>query len=204
MNVVAICTRGLVHSRTIEAVDRNIRDVKGIWHWELTYDLPIPQAQNEVTERALAQGAGRIWYVEEDIIPPDGILRALIALRSPVAVADYPLKGLTHSSKEDARGRLLHAGMGCLLASCGIFQSLEKPYFRDDVQWTADQVEGRMRRTGREKTDYGGQDTHFFGLLSEAGIRAELLKSMACRHLEVERWGEARTNDGCHAVRDIL
>lgn len=67
---VALPTRGLIHSRTIEAVIQAIEH-RGIREYTLvlTHDLPIPDSHETVCKQALATGAEFIWLVEEDVVP---------------------------------------------------------------------------------------------------------------------------------------
>src|ERR1051326_6708994 len=125
--VVAICSRGLVHSRTEESVEMNLRPRRRageVWYVEHTHDLPIPVAQTEITERALRHNPEFVWFVEEDNVIPSGTLFHMrqLAEKHDVVVADYPLKDGNRSIYKSDKGSVLFGGMGCLLARARVFQ----------------------------------------------------------------------------------
>src|SRR5512147_206250 len=98
-------SRGLVQSRTIEAVMTNIEDARRIClGWFLSHDKPIPDCDEAVAEAGLATGADFLWFIEEDVIPPVGALAASFMLmdRFDVAAVDYPV-----GSVQDAWGCLV-------------------------------------------------------------------------------------------------
>ena len=86
--VVCLCSRGLVHSRTIKSL---WRELPAEWELLTTDDLPIPDAQTTITEQALSLDPQFLWYVEEDMGLPEGILAAMMSAGEPVVPANYPL-----------------------------------------------------------------------------------------------------------------
>src|SRR5581483_9615394 len=95
---VCICSRGLIHSRTLESIEQNLRPARArgeVWLTEYTHDKPIPEAQNAVVEQALIWDPEWILFVEEDNMLPIGMLRQMRDIadtqHTPVVLADYKL-----------------------------------------------------------------------------------------------------------------
>ena len=204
--IVCVCSRGLMMSRTAESIDRNKENMSGLWVTEYTHEDPIPDAQNNVTEKALARKPEWIWYVEEDVVPPfkalNKMVRHSIAENIPVISAWYGLDGGLKTYEKSNDGTLLFSGLGCLLVKAEVFTQLEKPYFRTDSTWTADLHEGKLIRSHDrgESINYGKQDIHFWGTLFENEIKSALL-NIECLHLAVAKYGEPNDNNGVHLMR---
>ena len=58
------------------------------------HDKPIPDAQNAITEKALAAKADWLWFLEEDVIPPENALRLMLP-EAKVISAKYRNRGGT-------------------------------------------------------------------------------------------------------------
>lgn len=206
--VVCLCSRGLVHSRTIEAVAGQIPDG---WKWVLSSDLGIPAAQNSVTQRARDLDPDWLWFVEEDIVSPSGFLKSALEFGWGMAsgddkfwdviAADYPLKDQPGVARLGRNGPV-YAGMGCLLVRATVFDRIPQPWF-EAAQWSYDKVGDKWTRVhhgvGRI---YGGQDIHFFAQLHNAGIPFKLLPGK-CQHLKVVEYGRPGVNDGCHKIEAL-
>jgi len=195
--VVCICSRGLLHSRMMESVDLEIRQG---WKKLYSHDLPIPEAQNDIVGRALELDPDFLWFVEEDIVVPEGILKRLIDARSDIAVATYKLEGglMSHRMLRNRVG-VAFAGLGCTLIRRSCFDRLEKPYFRTDMGYELGCDDEPVR--SRYEHQYGGQDVQFFMRTLEKGMHTEFV-DIECRHLYVKKYGRPKTNNGCHVIED--
>jgi hypothetical protein len=203
--VIAVCSRGLVHSRTMKS---SWRVVPSGWrpYWELltTDDLPIPEAQNKITEEALKLDPTFILYLEEDMGLPDGILTDMMALAKPVVTADYPIGRFDKSvqrwisaghSVRRVNGKIKFCGMGCLLVHADVFKRIKQPWFET---WNITSEGGVLGH----KAQYGGQDIWFSRNIVNAGIEIEEVKAI-CKHYRLEKPGELRMNDGVHKVIEL-
>jgi len=212
--VVATPSRGTIHSRTIEAVMANVRDVPGFLGWTVTHDLPIPDCHETVTEQALASGAGLIWFVEEDVIPPPDALREslrLVAEGYDMVAVDYPVGAASDGwgcLVRNAEGEILWCGLGATLIRREVFEKLPQPWFATDTRYIkrgggvwepAPQVLPNEKR-------YGQQDIYFCMTLREAGFRIGQVPDMTASHAKVEAYGEQGTNVGFHtiSIRDTI
>lgn len=194
--VACICSRGLVHSRTVEAVHSNLYDCCSEgdeWDVVFTHGEPIPDAQNRVVKLALLQHPRYLWFVEEDIVPPDGCLEEMLKLESRVVSAKYRLKGGSWAHRM-VDGEVLFCGLGCLLLGSSVFQILDYPWFRSDVSY--DQF---LQNSTGEPRRFGGQDIYFFAQLKRAGIKANVI-DVECDHLYVSKFGEPGQNVGFHSI----
>lgn len=195
-------SRGLVHSRTIEAVLDNVWDVPGCLGWLLTHDLPIPDCDEQVAEAGLDTGADVLWFVEEDVIPPAGALRASLDLLADgygIAAIDYPV---SHASdawgcivRQDAD--IIWCGLGATLIPRATFEAVKRPWFVTD--WEYRRWKGSwkaMRNHGR----YGQQDIHFCMAVREAGLRIGQVPGMIAGHAQLVELGRNGTNVGYHTI----
>lgn len=201
---VALClpSRGVIHSRTMEAC---LRELKGLdWEPCIEHDKGIPEAQNAVIMKALDCHCDLIWMIEEDIVPPPGVLLAMMSRLidgTRVVSARYKIRENLWCDVQH-KNKLVFAGLGCLLIEASVFAELQYPFFRSDIEYTHEA--GTLRRvrvlTEHEQLScYGKQDIHFFYALQEAGIHAEI-HPMECEHLRIAALGQPMTNIGFHKV----
>lgn len=200
---VTICSRGTVHSHTMEGRDKNLVEAGLSWQPVWSHDKSIPDAQNYVVEQALFFSPEWIWMLEEDVEAPSGTLIDMLSLgkKFPVVAASYKMPGGTwcHHAQDN---KLVWAGTGCLLVHADVFRQLEKPWFRTDRFYNWNRLDG-FQRAHAEVNTYGHQDIHFFATLEKAHISSALASSI-CKHWRVHKWGEARSNKGCHELEEIV
>ncbi|MGH9338845.1 MAG: hypothetical protein ACRD1R_04470 [Acidobacteriota bacterium] len=200
--IVCICSRGLIHSRTVESVLQNLPTVG--WCWEFTHDLPIPEAQNQVVKLALEHSPEWLWFVEEDMVIPPGTLAKMLDHGTPVVVSDYRFPWTNRETGEPARavqyaldGTVLWAGLGCLLAHKSVLEKTEKPWFQcKNMHWSEKDQDWAIHG---DTPRYGRQDVWFFKQLRNSGIPVGVI-SERCGHLRLTHWGEPRNNRGVHEV----
>lgn len=189
--VVAFCSRGLMHSRTFEAIWRNLKGRRDNWDLVASHELNIPDAQNAVTEKAVALDPAWIWYVEEDMLPEPGTLSRMLSAGSDVVTVDYKLENGTKAISKSDDG-FFYGGMGCLLVRRLIFDKIKKPWF-DTLAFNG------MGGSLPFRLRYGGQDVFFYHRLAEAGIPVKVIES-TIHHLRVVRRGDPGQNDGAHEI----
>jgi hypothetical protein len=118
-----------------------------------------------------------------------------------VISAKYKNRGGTWAYSLNKQGRLQYAGMGCLLVHRSVFSALKHPYF--DVIWNWGWNEdGTLSSRPIDTSQYGRQDLHFFAQLWKAGIEARLA-NVTCGHASVIKYGEPKTNNGCHEIEIV-
>ena len=205
-SVVCICSRGLVHSRTVEAIERNLDEAiakgyawsrKKVW----THSLPIPEAQNAVVEMARQYQPEWLWFVEEDMQPGDGVLIGLLEFgsRFDVVSARYRLKGGAWC-RGGTDTNPTFVGLGCLLVRMSVFDRIGLPYFRSDLSFDSSLNRPSLRPS--QERVHGGQDIYFYARLKQSGIKF-FYAPIECTHLNVVRCGDPVSNFGFHDIRPI-
>jgi len=207
--VAATPSRGLIHSRTVEAVLRESWSIGDDWvGWLFTHDLPIPDCFNELVERALATCASAIWLVEEDMQPGPGTLVKMVdALYTPadIAVVDYPvglpknISGKTYPTvTRDGAGRVTWCGTGCILIQRHVFDSVPRPWFTLQNRLVKP---GVVTWQGGEPSKYGS-DIAFTFACHQLGFKFAVVDAQV-NHLRVVERGQSGKNCGFHIIEPL-
>jgi hypothetical protein len=198
-------SRGLVHSRTVEAVMANTALASGheFRGWALTHDLGIPECHETVTEMGLATGADALWFVEEDNIPPPNALLASFALLDeyPVVAVDYPVGDAWACINHDERGEIRWTGLGSTLIRREVFETIPRPWFSSD--WVYVMRHGQWLPTPDETppaSRYGLQDIHFAMQVVAAGFRIGQVPDLYGGHAKLLSLGAPASNQGAHRI----
>ncbi len=209
--LVVTPSRGLVHSRTIEAVMANVLDLAN-WHhfigWKLTHNLPIPDCDERLAELGLEAGADAIWYVEEDVLPPAGSLVASFAKLAEgfdVVAVDYPVGSATDAwgCSVSTPDEVLWCGLGATLVAAHVFERLPRPWFRTDVQYVKHGGKAVWEPQPNPKPPeqrWGQQDIYFAMTLRAAGMRIGLVPGITAAQAKLVKMGQPGTNHGWHTV----
>lgn len=194
MIAIVLPTRGLVFAEVIEAIERerNLVDEKTVLY--VSTDKPIPEAQNFLVEKALGSyEITHIFSVEEDTVLPTGALAKLLQSDNDIAAIDYGVSGWSCITK-NRNDEILWCGLGCTLIKRGIFEKLEKPWFRSDKslrlndwQWIDNPAK------------YGGHDIWFCTKAREEGFKIGQVEG-ECEHLQLDSLGEKDYNNGIHKI----
>lgn len=208
MNVkvgVILPSRGLMFSKTAEEI---LKNVQGVPHkFFFAHKLPIPDCFELPTLRALADpDITHLWYVEDDMILPDDILKRMLNEYADVVTCDYPVTADGRGAVfQDKAGGLVFAGLGCTLVRRTIMDRLETPYFRTDIRWTPTNHVSFIKLTATKskakKDSYGMQDVNFYMQLHKVGAEFSVYpENLGQRKLI--KLGEAGTNDGAHQIEE--
>ena len=199
--MIAVCipTRGVVFTEVMQAVSDNLEGRAA--RVFTTKDQGLPDCMNDLVTRALAAGANHIWVVEEDTVPPTGVLDRMLTANADYIACDYPvMDGHTCFGFDD--DGLLWTGLGCTLIRADVFRAVPEPWFESNMNAVL------VRRFG---LDYftadphpveaaGGHDISFCSKLKDRGMRVQGLPGEECRHLRLRSWNTGRSN---HAWHDI-
>lgn len=182
-----------MHSRTFEAIWRNLEKRREKWDLVATHGIGIPEAQNLAAARAVRLHAEWIWFVEEDMLPADGTLSRMLnaGASSDVITVDYALENGSRCVSPKDSG-FFFAGMGCLLVRTTIFDKISKPWF-DTLAFNG------MGGSLPYRLRYGGQDVFFYKRLADAGIPVKVIEATV-DHLRLVRAGESHSNAGSHEI----
>jgi len=204
---VCLSSRGLVFSRTMESVFKNTKGKD--WELYMTHDLPLPKCFNVALNRALKDKCDLIWFVEEDMLIPEGTLDKMIEMMSnglTVISTDYPNKHNGDSFVyEDGRGNILFTGMGCMLLDSKVFKDMDKPYIRQGTFWIKqDDSNATYLEYHPEITQkgYGTQDVYLCHQLTENGNKIVLVDA-EIGHMKLVGTSDPLSNNGQYKIEEV-
>lgn len=207
---VVLPSRGLVFSKTVEELYRELHDVCEFLgdHYDVFYShgRPIPECFNIPTEEALKGKYDYVLFVEEDMVLPEGILRKMLDKCAPAVACDYPVSGGKGGTvMYDNEGQALFTGCGLLLVSTDLLKSLPKPIWRTDIQWKPHMDDGKINFEISLNNDkhYGQRDVAFGLRLYANGTPIVVMEETIGQRQLVKR-GEKGANDGFHEVLDRM
>ena len=193
--MIAVCmpSRGLIHSRTIEHVLKNIKE--STYKFYFSHDKAIPECFNDITERALQDGAQWLWFVEEDMQFPSDTLAKMLASGKRVCTIDYPVSPDFNVVLYE-NGELMRFGTGCTLIKADVFAEIGKTW-RSDVAFVLPDWEVVQSK----HETYGQHDIEFAQRCRKAGIEVEVV-GVGNQYRVIEQ-GQSHTNTGWHEIRTI-
>lgn len=193
-------TRATLFTEVLESIERE-RGVYGIALFP-SHDLPVPDAFNILTEKALKSGCEYIWFIEEDTVPPknclSSMLRALDSNRNAgAAIVEYPLFGGHSTLVQNERTKEnMWSGLGCTLIPSWIFREMKKPWFRSDLAFL---INKEAWETVDPAKQYGLYDVRFFCEMRKLGYSIVQVPGV-CRHLQLQKTGATQNNQATHVV----
>lgn len=197
-------SRGLFFSKTAADLLENLQGYD--YDIFFAHGLPIPECFEKPLQQALRGSYTHIWFVEDDMILPEGTLDAMLLMDAPVVACDYPVsksgQGAIFKNRE---GQIIFSGTGCLLVKRAVFDKIKPPYFRTDIRWMATNYGSFIRLTAQKITNptlegYGLHDTNFGIKLYQAGIPISEAGTLGQRKLV--KLGTAGSNHGAHEIEE--
>lgn len=205
MIAVITASRGTMFSRTTESIFNNIYGKEAKLY--MAHELPIPICFNYAFQKAYKDGCDYFWFVEEDMLVPDGTLDRLLATDEPVCGVDYADrrtgKSLTFKNK---KGEVLYTGMGCLLVKREVMDKISPPWFKRMVFWIMDTDDGDVDYVPKPDiatTGYGTQDVMFCYEIRQLGYKINMLWDIPVGHMTLEKKGDDVINNGADMVKII-
>lgn len=192
---VVLPSRGLVFAEVEQSISDNLEKYNHKIY--RSWDLPIPESDNVLVDRALADECEYLLFIEEDTVMPEGALDRMLLANVDIACVDYGVAGYSCITK-DKNGNILWCGLGCTLVKSKVFDTLQKPYFRSDKQlllnnWPEEQW------INAPKDAYGGHDIWFCIQARKQGFEIKQV-SGECKHLRLEELGKPEINKGLHTI----
>jgi hypothetical protein len=211
MSTFAVVTpsRGLLHSRTVEAVTNAVEVAVVAGHefrgWRLSHDLPMPDCHERVAELGLATGADALWFVEEDNVPPPTALTASFALLGEydVVAVDYPVADAWACINHDENGEIRWSGLGSTLIRREVFETIPRPWFSSDWFYSMSSGSGQWKAhpdMTPPEARYGLQDIHFSMPVRAAGFRIGEVPGLIGAHAKLVALGTPASNHGVHEI----
>ncbi len=195
---LCVATRGLAHLRAVASLIAEVEAVAvpHVWCW--SFGLPIPDAQNSITQQALAdRRVTHLLFFEDDQLAPVGVLQAMLAADQPIVTVDYRGRhdrGLIQ--RHPVTGDVLLTPMGVLLVRREVFARIADPPWQVGTRWEISES-GEWQDTGKPEW-YGGHDGFFSRQVLAAGYTIHQLAGFEAGHLETRRLSprDVRTNYG--------
>lgn len=190
---ILLATRGLVFTEVEEQID-NIQFLTDAIVLR-THNIKLPDAQNELVEKALMiTDIEYLLFIEEDTVPPRDAIIDLLKANADIACIDYAINGWGCVTKSKKTNEILWCGLGCTLIKSKVFRSLEKPWFRTDKSFSLNEM-----KWIDIPNKYGGQDIWFCHKARENGFIIVQIPG-ECRHLQIQHLGKSEVNNGLHFI----
>jgi len=196
---VGLPTRGIIDTLTIESILKNTKDYDVEFFF--THNLPLPDSRIEVTKRFLESDCTHIWWIDDDMVIPDGHLAKLIEASDENTIATsgyYMQNGQTSVHYEN--GVATQCGFGCVLIHRNIIEGTPEPLyltnltkvnFGGDIRWLED------------NSAWGGEDIWFYHqAVDKAGFKITEVKPLV-GHLRIRDWGSKYLNKGVHDIYQL-
>lgn len=196
MIAVILPSRGLIFGEVEDSISRNLDKYK--YKVYRSFNLTIPECQNVLVEKALADGCTHLLFIEEDTVMPDGGFERLLGAQSDIAAIDYAVAGYSCITRSKDTGEALWCGLGCTLVKSEVFDKLEKPYFRSDKALLLNDWPN-ITWIDAGAQAYGGQDIYFCMMAREKGFKIEQVDGEA-KHLRLKELGRSEINKGLHQI----
>jgi hypothetical protein len=199
---VILPSRGLIFSETAEEILNNL---KGIPHkFCFAHKLPIPDCFEEPTKKALSDTeVTHLWFVEDDMIIPQGVLQEMLEMDVAVVTADYPINDKGRGAVfSDKGGKILITGTGCLLVKREVIAEMKPPIFRTDIRWNIKNMGDYIKLTGTKTGQidgYGLHDVNFCMNLHRLNIPIHKIETRLGQRKLVSL-GKSGSNDGAHNI----
>lgn len=196
---VILPSRGLAFSETIDEVLRELKLARVDWNIYWSHGRQVPNCLNIPTERALKdKKVTHLWFVDDDMILPRGVLKELIKEDRHAIGCDYPVAITMGSTMYDPDGRAYFCGNGCLLVQRKTIENMKRPIWRSDVGW---QIiwhnDGLEFVAGSQNPDkvYGGHDVNF-GIRLYTNGQPLYVSKMVCGQRRVAKQPDFTRNGG--------
>ena len=199
---VVLPSRGMVYSKTVEELYRELESMEGSFRVFWSHGRPIPDCFNIPTEEALKGDYDYVLYVEEDMVLPEGILNRMLAKVDYALACDYPVGGTDGGTvMYDPNMTPFFTGCGLLLVKTNLLRSMPKPIWRTDVRWVPRAEGGWIRFTLSvdDSKHYGQQDVAFGLRLYANGLPIEIMDETIGQRRMVKK-GKQGVNNGQHTI----
>jgi hypothetical protein len=181
---VGIPSRGVVFAETLRAIpDPDV----------ITTTQPVEAARNEIIQAFLWSTDTHLWMIDDDEVPPLGIIWKMLEANQPVVVVDAPAKKSGKSNVfRNSDGTVAATGFGCALFQRKVFETIPAPWFTRDKRRHVVKMGGFYSFPEQEgaANPWGGEDIEFSMKLWYNAINIHVLDGVTCTHLEYEPFNQ--------------
>jgi hypothetical protein len=196
---IAFCvpTRGIIFSDTVVSMLRELQlfSESSVY---IVSGLPLPDAHNECVRKALQGKATHLFFLEEDVVIPDGGLGKMATAAAngmSYVHIEYPMENGTSVMRIGEQ--IYWTGLGCTLIDLNVFIQKGEPFFSNNK--TVGYINGKMEMLNHINK-YGGHDVLFGLWLKDKGIPITVIENMQAKHLRLATWERKTNNEGQHSI----
>lgn len=203
---VVFPSRGMNFSRTCEELLRELAN----FDYKIFFSVgrSLPDCFNIPVDEALEYPSfTHVLIVEDDMILPTGILKAMLDKQYPVVALDYPFRKDGDSTTMHAPdGSAIYTGTGFLLIERWVLDKMPKPVFSTDTAWemlidAQNTLVIWPKDVSNIKT-YGLHDVHF-GITMWSNEIPILVMEKTAGQRKLRALGKSGTNDGKHDIYQL-
>lgn len=195
---IALPSRGLMHSRTVESLFIALSHVDVPVSLYFSHDNKIPDCFNVPLYKALERlDITHLMIIEEDMfVPPDVFIKFLDAIEtSDIAYYDYPVTQKYPVTQQ--HGGYTLSGTGLIMFRRKVAEQLLP--FRVDTEYTLNPWGAQP--IPKDRPVYGKHDIDFFVRAQDAGFKLRLVGKT--KHFKVRELGKSGVNDGIHKIYEL-
>jgi hypothetical protein len=194
--MIGICSYKTVPAEAFASLMRTAIESVGaglVSAFQVQTNMYVVMARNGIVEAALAAWKEglitHLWWLDDDMIVPQGTLERLMARDVPVVGAAYYTNDLKPVAYDINPFKFLDAipdgglhrvgglGMGCTLVDCRILADMKRKY--DDGVWFATSTHFEQGKTPL----FYGEDVWFFQRIKEMEIPVYIDCDVVCGHV---------------------
>jgi hypothetical protein len=209
--LTVIPTRGLLYTDATAAMQRELDENNQPPSPIYSNGRPLPGARNELVENALkVEGWTHLLLLDDDVIMPEGSLKAMLDLEADIALVDYPHHLIGEKDGKDQQygvavyddwkegddvteKTLAWAGLGCVLVKREVFEKVKSPWFQStNYQFQRDNGKIMFNPESKgtdslEEIKGSGEDTHFYLEARKEGLSIKVVPDMVAGHCRIEK-----------------
>lgn len=196
-------SRGLLYMETFKEVLRELKALGAPYTIYWSHGNSLPSCFNKPLTKALKGSHTHIWFIEDDMVFPEGILKDLLAADEDIISCDYPIaKYPSGTILYDCEDQAIFTGTGCMLAKPKVFANMPRPIFRADIEWVFKQIGNRVKFTAKNADPnkvYGHHDISF-GIWQYMNNKPIAVSKHILAQRKLVKKGDNSTNNGADVI----
>lgn len=196
-------SRGLLYMETFKEVLRELKSLGAPYTIYWSHGNKLPACFNKPLSKALKHAHTHIWFIEDDMVFPEGILKDLLEADEEIISCDYPIaKYPSGTILYDCEDQAIFTGTGCMLAKKRVFDKMPRPVFRADIEWTFRQYGQKVKFTARNADPnkvYGHHDISF-GIWQYMNNKPIAVSKHILSQRKLVKKGDNSTNNGADVI----
>lgn len=197
-------SRGLCYTETLKEVLDELNSLS-----DATYEIywshgnKLPTCFNKPLARSLRASHSHILLLEDDMVIQKGTLKDMLDADEDIISCDYPIvKAPSGTVLYDQDDNAIFTGTGFMLAKKKVFDTMPRPIFRADIEWTFKQSGDKVKFTAKEVDPdkvYGHHDITF-GLYQYMNNKPIKVSSHVLAQRKLVKKGDNKNNNGADEI----